>query len=147
MTNAKYTLRTPPSEIGGTGPRPATDYALDSKNIYCNETPFLPGDKPDYNIRLYVIGNETGAICAVWARHESAAMNVAVNLNALDALLSNDQTSDAAHSDESLISLGNAGELFHGDNLFCDMVEFDVLRDWEVLKAFARCEDNDTLDY
>lgn len=147
MTNAKYTLHAAASEIGGMGPRPATGYALDSKNIYCNEKPYLPGDKPDYGIQLYIIGNETAAICAVWARHEQAALNIAVNLNALDALMAADQTSAEAHADESLVSLGNASELFHGDYLFCDKVEFDVARDWEVLKAFARCEDHDTLDY
>lgn len=135
--------------------RPAMSWELDGAIIHCNEEPVLPGDRHPYNMRLYVIADEYyGAICAVWSTNDSAALDVACNLGALDSLLANDnELADIAACDAEgrdivgFVALGNAGEYFNLDSVWLYDVEWDVARDWDVLKAFARCGDNDTLDY
>jgi hypothetical protein len=150
MTLAKYTLHTAAIDGSPFNSRPAMLHELNSDCILCNEEPILPGDSHCYNMRLWVIGNEFGACCAVWASHEQDALDNAVDANMLDSELLENQDEGYDNEGEVIdgyISAGNAGELFHSDYLFIHQVEFDIIRDWELLKAFARCSDNDTLDY
>ena len=134
MDAGKFTLYTKAYDGGAFNCRPATSFVMDEKDIHINEEPVLPGDKHPYNMRLWVITHEHGAICAVWATYEQEALDVAVNLDALDCLMAEDQD----HDDESLTALGNAGELFDLTYAWCYEVEFDIARDWELLKALSR---------
>lgn len=118
-------------------------FTLKPENIYCNEEPVLPDDYHPYNMRLWVIGHTYGAVCAVWATCEQNAFDNACNLNAIDCFLSEEQDDD----NEELTPLGNASELFDLSEAFIYEVDFKIERDWQLLKAFARCNDNDTLDY
>lgn len=116
---------------------------LEAEKILCNEEPILPCDYHPHKMRLWVIGHEFGAIVAVWASNEQDALDNAVNLNCLDCFLAEDQD----YEDESLTPLGNASELFDLNMCWMFPVEFKIERDWEILKAFARCGDADNLDY
>ena len=94
------------------------------------------------NIRLWVIGHEFGAICAVFARCEQYAFDQACDLNQIDCLLSDTQDYD----DEELTSLGNASELFDLSCAWIAEVEFEAARDIQlivaIVKARAECLDN-----
>jgi hypothetical protein len=150
MTLAKYKLHTKAIDGGSFNCKPAMSHELNNDCILCNEEPVLPGDSHRYNMRLWVVGNEFGACCAVWASHEQDALDAAVDANMIDCMLLDDQLEGYDENGdilEEFISAGNAGELFHSDYMFIDAVEFDIVRDWELLKAFARCTDNNTLDY
>lgn len=116
---------------------------LDAEKILCNEEPILPGDYHPHDMRLWVIGHEFGGICAVWATNEQDALDNAVDLNVLDCLMA--ETQD--YEDESLTPLGNASELFNLELCWVFPVEFQIERDWELLKAFARYDLADNLDY
>ena len=94
------------------------------------------------NIRLWAIGHEFGALCAVFAGCEQYALDQAVNLNQLDCLMADDQD----YNDETLTSLGNAGELFDLSHVWIAEVEFCAARDIQlivdIVKARAECLDN-----
>jgi hypothetical protein len=126
---------------------PFSDYPcfaeLKDSEIMVNEEPILPGDYHPHKMRLWVIGHEFGAICAVWANCEQEALDNAVDLDLLDCFLSEDQDYD----DEELTGLGNASELFDLSMCWMFPVDFQIERDWELLKAFARAGDNSSLDY
>lgn len=96
-----------------------------------------------HNVRLWVIGHEFGAICAVWASNEQDALDAAVDLNALDCFMAEDQNCE----DESLTSLGNAGELFDLSYAWIGEVQFDAQRDIQLIVALVRASEagSDTL--
>lgn len=96
-----------------------------------------------HNIRLWVIGNEHGPICAVFAGCERDAFDQAVDLDQLDCLMEDDQNYD----DETLASLGNADELFDLSYAWIAEVEFDAKRDIQLIVAIvkARAEGLDNL--
>jgi hypothetical protein len=145
-----FILYTKAKDSGKFNCRPAMAHTLQGKDIYCNEEPVLPCDKHPHNMRLFVITHQFGAVCAVWASSDQDALDAACNLNALDAFLASDddiKDNVTEESDGELTRLGNAGELFVMADAWLYEVEWDVARDWDVLKAFARCDDNDTLDY
>jgi len=89
------------------------------------------------NVRLWVIGHEFGAICAVWASNEQDALDTAVDLNALDCLMADDQN----YEDESLTALGNAGELFDLSHTWIGEVQFDAQRDIQLIVALVRASE------
>lgn len=93
-----------------------------------------------YNIGLWVIGNEYGALCALWGSDIQDALDAACDADLLDSMLSEDQDYD----DESLTSLGNAGELFDLTYAWVSKVEFDAKRDIALILAIVRaCENNE----
>jgi len=115
---------------------------LSIDKIYANDV-ILPrsidsdcGMNP-HNVRLWVIGHEFGAICAVWASNEQDALDTAVDLNMLDCLIADDQDYD----DETLVSLGNAGELFDLSYAWIGEVQFEALRDIQLIVALVRASE------
>jgi len=96
-----------------------------------------------HGVRMFVIGHEHGAICAVWASHEQDALNTAVDLNTLDCLIAEDQN----YEDESLTSLGNAGELFDLSYAWIGEVQFEAQRDIQLIVALVKASEagSDTL--
>ena len=121
---------------------------LEGDNIVCNDVN-LPKEIDSYNsynphnVRAWVIGHEFGAICMIFASHEQDAFDAAVDANQLDSLLDTDQD----HQNESLTSLGNAGELFDLSNVWISEVEFDPARDIHLIVGLVRSGalGNDTL--
>jgi len=115
---------------------------LSIDNIYANDV-ILPrsidsdcGMNPG-NIRLWVIGHEFGAICAVWGSSEQDALDTAVDLNTLDCFMAEDQN----YEDESLTALGNAGELFDLSYAWIGEVQFEALRDIQLIVALVRASE------
>lgn len=122
---------------------------LPANKIMCNETPVLPGDKHPHNMRLWLFGHEFGALCAIWASSEQDALDSAVDLDLMDSMRVDSETlKNSTESElEGFIYLGNASEAFYQEYLWSDEVVFDKQRDFEMLIRFARCADNNTLDY
>ena len=96
-----------------------------------------------YNVKLWVIGNEYGALCAVWGSCEQDALDAAVDAGLLDSLMDEEQD----YNNEALTPLGNAGELFDLDYVWMGKVEFDAARDIKLIVALVResAEGKDTL--
>mgnify|MGYP003461326160 FL=1 len=96
-----------------------------------------------YNVKLWVIGNEYGALCAAWGSNEQEALDAAVDAGLLDSLMDEEQD----YNNEALTPLGNAGELFDLDYVWMGKVEFDAARDIKLIVALVResVEGKDTL--
>lgn len=96
-----------------------------------------------YNVKLWVIGNEYGALCAVWGSSEQEALDEAVDAGMLDCLMAEEQDYD----NEALTPLGNASELFDLNSVWMGKVEFDAARDIKLIVALVResVEGKDTL--
>lgn len=67
------------------GREPAEDVELRPDHVLCNEV-ILPWERWNDHLRLYVIGAEYGAICAVWGDSEQDAFDVAADSGLLLAL-------------------------------------------------------------
>lgn len=124
---------------------------LDAEKILCNDV-MLPADFDEgsrfnpNNIRLWVIGHEFGAICAVWAGCEQDALDNAVDCNILDCLAVTDADDQ---ENENHARLGNASEPFDLSMAWMSCVEWDASRDIKLIVKFARAAESgaDTLDF
>lgn len=90
------------------------------------------------NVRLWVIGHEFGALCAVWAGHEQEAFDAAVDLGLLDCLMSEEQDRE----NESLTALGNASEIFDLQSVWIADVDFNPARDIAMIVKIIRRSEN-----
>jgi len=90
-----------------------------------------------HGVRMFVIGHEYGAICAVWASNEQYALDNACDLDMIDCLLDDDQDCE----DESLTPLGNAGELFDLSCAWIGEVQFNASRDIQLIVALVRASE------
>ena len=95
------------------------------------------------NVKLWVIGNEYGALCAAWGGSEQKPLDEAVDAGKLDCLMAEEQDYD----NEDLTPLGNASELFDLNSVWMGEVEFDAARDIKLIVALVRqsAEGDDTL--
>ena len=95
------------------------------------------------HVTLWVIGNEYGALCAVWGSSEQDALDAAVDAGLLDSLMAEEQD----YNNEALTPLGNASELFDLNSVWMGEVEFDAARDIKLIVALVResAEGKDTL--
>lgn len=91
-----------------------------------------------HNVRMFVIGHEFGAICAVFAGSDQDAFDSAVDADMLDCLKAENQNYD----DESLTALGNASELFDLAHAWIGSVEFDPARDILLITALVRASES-----
>lgn len=119
---------------------------LAPERILCNDVT-LPGDFNPHNTRLWVIGNEYGALGAVWAQHESDALDELV-----DADLGGGLLIDASDSDEDTTYLGNASEPADLSHAWLAEVNLHPTHNKHVLDvllkfAEARGAGHDTLDF
>lgn len=106
MTTNKQTLSLKPSNGFAFNCRPAFDIELDASRILCNDIS-LPDDHNPHNVRLWVIGNEYGPLCAVWASHEQDAMDEAMDAGFLDSFKVEPENEEEL---DGCAFLGNAGE-------------------------------------
>lgn len=145
----KYALHTSPVNAGPFNCRPAMEFELDLDRILCNDVR-LPWDCNYHNTRLWVIWNEYGPVCAVWANHEQDALDTMVDEDLGASFLVDAETVKKATDEEreEWASLGNADE--YADLTYCGLapVVFDHARDCRLLCAFAeaRGEGRDNLD-
>jgi hypothetical protein len=127
----KITLHTAPINGGPFDCAPAGQFELEPERILCNDVR-LPGESHPYGLRLWVIGNEYGALGAVWADCEQDALDILVDEGLGDGLLI-----EEADADEDSARLGNAGEPANLDNAWLRTVVFEPARDWQLLCKFA----------
>jgi len=110
---------------------------LEDDRIALNDI-HLPSDRPylpSYDSstpRLWVIGNEYGALGAVWASNEQDALDELVDQNLAAGL-----AIDEKDADEETARLGNAGEPHDLTHAWLSPVEFDKVRDFNLLMKLA----------
>lgn len=138
----KTTLHLSPVNGGPFNCLPARSVELENERILCNDVTF-PWERHPHNMRLWVIGNEFGALGAVWASNEQDAFDELV-----DADLGNGLLIDEADADEECARLGNAGEPADLDNAWIQLVRLDPTQDCILIAKFseARGACADTLD-
>lgn len=81
-----------------------------------NPDDYIPnGGFNPHHVRPFLIHNEYGVLCVVYASHEQDALDEAVDANRLDSCLVSDadykEAEDEGHADE-FARLGNDGEPF-----------------------------------
>ena len=103
---------------------------VDDSDILLNNV-ILPQEFNPHNVRLWIIGHEFGAICAVWANCEQDAFDEMLNAGYEQFLVENPEDG------EKYCYLGNAGELCNLDYAWIETVEFDLARDYRTLIALA----------
>lgn len=108
------------------------DVEIDNKSILANDVTFQHEYNP-HNVRLWVIGHEFGAVCAVWAACEQDAFDEMVDSDLGDAFLISDEDIE---NDEEYAYLGNAGEAASLDNAWIEAVDLQK-QEIELLLAFA----------
>lgn len=96
-----------------------------------------------HGVRLWVIGHEHGAICAVWAGHAQEAFDEACDADMIDSLMAEEQD----HANDDLTPCGNASELFDLEHAWIGEVEFEAARDIRLIVDIVRASENqkDTL--
>lgn len=116
---------------------------LEPSKILCNDVS-LPGGFNPHNVRLWVIGNEYGAMGAVWAGNEGDAID-----ELIDAGLAGGILIEEADATEETARGGNAGEAYDSEHLWMAEVVFEPVRDLSILLKFAEAKGNcaDTLDF
>lgn len=127
----KTTLHLSPVNGGPFNCLPARSVELEDERILCNDVS-LPWERHPHNMRLWVIGNEFGALGAVWASNEQDAFDELVDADLGDGLLI-----DEADADEECARLGNAGEPANLDNAWIQLVRLDPAQDCRLLCRFA----------
>ena len=103
---------------------------IDDKDILLNDV-VLPQEFNPHNVRLWIIGHEFGAICAIWASCEQDAFDEMLDAGYEQFLVENPE------EDQEYSYLGNAGEPCNLDYAWIEPVEFDFVRDYRTLIALA----------
>jgi hypothetical protein len=83
-------------------------------------------------VHLWVLGNEYGAMGAVWADSMDGAFDELVDADLAGGILI-----DEEDADDETARLGNAGEPADLTNAWAEQVEFKPERDYKLLAAFA----------
>jgi hypothetical protein len=124
---------------------PSREIELENDRILCNDV-HLPHCRINYhNVRLWVIGNEFGALCAVWASNEQDALDEACDAGLLAGLACEEPENE---DDDEVTRLGNAGEPHDLTYAWLQTVRLDGAQDWELIARFAEARGGcaDTLD-
>jgi len=111
---------------------------LEAERIACNNI-ILPWESNYHGVKLYVIGNEYGALGAVWAEHEQDAFDELVDQGMGDGLLIEDD-----EANEEIARLGNAGESADLTHAWIQSVRLDEKLDCRLLCAFAEARGNNS---
>ena len=80
--------------------------------------------KDEYNphsVRPWIIGNEYGALCLVWASSEQDALDNACDANLLAGIALDEEVVEelvADGNEDSIMYLGNASEPFESENVW-----------------------------
>lgn len=104
---------------------------LPPERILANDVTFA-GEFNPHNVRLWVIGNEFGALGAVWASHEQDALDTLIDEDLGGGLLI-----DEADATEDTARAGNASEPVNLNYAWMATVAFEPARDLPLLLALA----------
>jgi hypothetical protein len=117
---------------------PSREVELTDDCILCNDVT-MPWEFNPHTVELWVIGNEFGAIGAVWASCEQDALDALVDENLGESLLIDKEDQEQADEAEreEWAHLGNAGEPANLDNVWMQRVRLDPKQDCELLCKFA----------
>lgn len=143
----KITIHTKAYDGGTFNCRPAMSFDLLPSEILTNNV-VLPGEFNPHRVRLWIVGHEHGALCAVWASNPQDAFDNAVDYSALIDCLK-DESVGFEHNEEDLTELGNASELYDLTYAWIAEAEFDSVRDAELLRKFRNAENlkSNTLEF
>jgi hypothetical protein len=119
---------------------------LEDDRIRANDV-ILPEEFNPHDCGLWVVGNEYGALFALWAT-EGDLLDEAVDLNLMDSFSAEEDHKECeeAHTPECATScshscehaaLGNASEPFDLTYCWYRRVSFDPARDWKLMCRFA----------
>ncbi len=120
---------------------------LEPERILANNVIFA-GEFNPHNVRLWVVGNESGPLCAVWADCEQDALDEGVDSDLLGGLLIDpaDVEKMSDEEREGVSFLGNAGEPADLEHAWLGVVELEPTRDIKTIIRFAEargaCADN-----
>jgi len=144
----KYTLHLAPVNRGPFHCIPARSIELEGERIELEgerirmdcadaEPCIYPGHRG--NAGLYVVGNEYGALGAVWCSHEGDAIDALVDADLAGGILIDDETLAGMSEEERerVHQAGNAGEAVDLDHAWIQRVEIDGARDWRLIAAMA----------
>lgn len=125
--------------------RPANEIDLDNSRILCNDVIFH-GEFNPHNVRLWVVGNEFGALGAAWAPCEQDAFDILCDAMLLAGL--EVEPPKTEEEEEEVTRLGNEGVPHDMTYAWIQQVEFVPGRDWQLLCRFAEARGacNDNLD-
>lgn len=105
---------------------------LDPKRILCNNV-ILPWGFNPHNVRLFVMGNEFGAMGAVWASNDQEAFD-----ELCDADLAGGIMVEEGDADEDYCArIGNASEPADFTHAWIAEVRLDPSQDCELICKFA----------
>ena len=135
----KYKIHTKAIDGGPFSCRPAGEWELEDDKILCNDVHLPDGGFNPHMVSLWVIGNEYGPVCAVWASCGQGALDEMVDAGLGDSFLVPQEDIDSATEEEreEWASLGNAGE--YADLTYCWMAQAELQpeRDIQLIIAFA----------
>jgi len=135
---------------------PSFEITLHAKKFLTSNF-IAPGAYNPHNTRPFYIGYQSGFeftdLCVVWANNENEALDCAVDSDMMDRLLFTDPIPENLTDDEyqefieknGLIHLGNASELFFGENIKVLEIELNT----DLLIKYIRAEERalDNLDF
>ena len=129
--------------LTGNGDDAGTTFHVPGERITCDDVIFDQEYNPN-KVALWVIGNEYGAICAVWAA-EHEALHVACDADLLGGLaVSDDDAAEAEreHDGGGIMRLGNASEPFDSNYAWMRRVWLTPLQERLFAEARGACADN-----
>ncbi len=160
-----FTIYTKSFDGGPFNCRPAGKFDIPADKIICNDV-MLPAEidaSCSFNcnhVRLWVVGNEYGALFAIFAGHEQDALDSACDAGmmesfALDAndtqLFYNECDPETGEHPDGLeyTHLGNAGELHDLEHCWIAEADFQAERDIQFIVKLARAAEggHNTLDF
>lgn len=119
---------------------------LKPKYILTNDVIF-PWEYNPHNVRPWILGNEYGAVCLVWAASLQDAVDAACDNNCMNSFLS-DETDEKEIELYDLTRIGNAGELADLQHLWCREIKLED-QERKLIAQFAECRGAgyESLDY
>ena len=141
----KYTLHLAPVNGGPFSCLPARSVELEDERITATGadcSACYPGSGNSMRDSfLYVIGNEFGALGAVWATNDQDALDELVDRDLAGGILVDDEPeTDSEYEENGYSRLGNAGELCDLTNVWMQKVAFEPVRDIELIVALAKAD-------
>ena len=114
-------------------------FGVPEERILANDVRF-PHEYNPRNVRLWVIGNKYGPVCAAWADCEQDALDEATYAGLMDSFLLDEEDIDFNEEDidfnEEYSCLGNAGEPADLTKLWMHAIDMNV-QDIKLIIKFA----------
>ena len=127
----KHTLHLQAWNRGPFNCLPARPVELEDERILTNDV-VLNGEFNPHGVKLWAIGNEFGAVAAVWASCEQDALDVMIDTGLGESFIIPE-----TDMDDECARLGNAGIACNLDHAWMQTVGFEPARDWRLLCRFA----------